>query len=117
MTEAKPMFKLLHDGEAVVIKILQRSITDQLEVEEFGSNLKRIAGEFPARLIVLNCARLEFLSSSALGAIIESNLVIKEKKGELRIAQLDDNLKKVFKITNLDTIITLVDDYRKAIVE
>ncbi len=116
MTEAKPMFKLLHDGNAVVINILQRSITDQLDVEEFGSNLKRIAGEFPARLIVLNCARLEFLSSSALGAIIESNLVIKDKKGELRIARLNDNLKKVFKITNLDTVIKLVDDYKMAIV-
>ncbi len=117
MTEAKPMFKLLHDGEAVVIKILQPSITDQLEVEEFGSNLKRIAGEFPARLIVLNCVTLEFLSSSALGAIIETNLVVKDKKGELRIARLNDNLKQVFKITNLDTIIPLVDYYRMAIVE
>ena len=116
MTEVKPMFKLVQDGDAIVVQILQRTITDQLEVEEFGSKIKRIAREFPARLVVLNCARLEFLSSSALGAIIESNLALKEMKGELRIARLNNNLKNVFKITKLDTVIQIMDNYEAAIV-
>lgn len=116
MTEVKPMFKLVHDGHAIVVQILQRTITDQLEVEEFGSKIKRIAREFPARLVVLNCARLKFLSSAALGAIIESNLALKEMKGELRIARLNDNLKNVFKITKLDGVIQIMDDYEAAIV-
>ena len=114
--EAQPMFKLVQDGDAIVVQILQRTITDQLEVEEFGSKIKRIAGEFPARLVVLNCARLEFLSSAALGAIIECNLALKEMKGELRIARLNDNLKNVFKITKLDGVIQIMDDYEAAIV-
>ncbi len=116
MTEVKPMFKLVHDGDAIVVQILQRTIADQLEVEEFGSKIRRIAGEFPGRLVVLNCARLEFLSSAALGAIIESNLALKEMKGELRLARLNDNLKNVFKITKLDGVIQIMDDYEAAIV-
>ncbi len=116
MTEVKPMFKLVQDGDAIVVQVLQRTIADQLEVEEFGSKIKRIAGEFPGRLVVLNCARLEFLSSAALGAIIESNLALKEMKGELRLARLNDNLKNVFKITKLDGVIQIMDDYEAAIV-
>ena len=116
MTEVKPLFKLVQDGDAIVVQVLQRTITDQLEVDEFGSKIKRIAKEFPARLVVLNCARLEFLSSSALGAIIESSLALKEMKGELRIARLSDYLKSVFKITKLDTVIQIMDDYKAAIV-
>ncbi len=116
MTEVKPMFKLVRDGDALVVHILQRTIADQLEVEEFGSKIRRIAGEFPGRLVVLNCVRLEFLSSSALGAIIESNLALKDVKGELRIARLNDNLKNVFKITKLDGVIQIMDDYEAAIV-
>lgn len=115
-TEVKPMFKLVQDGDAIVVQILQRTIADQLEVEEFGSKIRRIAGEFPGRLVVLNCARLEFLSSAALGAIIESNLALKEMNGELRIARLNDNLKNVFKITKLDGVIQIMDDYKAAIV-
>ena len=115
-TEVEPMLKLVQDGDAIVVQVLQRTIADQLEVEEFGSKIRRIAREFPGRLVVLNCARLEFLSSAALGAIIESNLALKEMKGELRLARLNDNLKNVFKITKLDGVIQIMDDYKAAIV-
>ncbi|MCZ6834930.1 MAG: STAS domain-containing protein [Planctomycetota bacterium] len=111
MTEEQPLISLTKTADAIVIAILRKSLVDQVEIAELGEHLKRVANEFSKKLIVLNFAEVEFMSSSALGAIIEANTLVKSNKGELRLANLSDDLKKIFVMTKLDKVIRIDDDY------
>ena len=115
MTEEQPLISLTKSGDALVIAILRKSLVDQVEIAELGEHLKRVGNEYPNKLIVLNFSDVEFMSSAALGAVIEANSVVKGNKGELRLANLTDDLKKIFKMTKLDKVIRIDDDFWVAV--
>ena len=111
MNDPQPMISLYKSTDSISISILRKSLVDQVEISELGDHLKRVANEFPKNHLVLNFENVEFMSSSALGVIIETNSLIKSNKGKLRLVNLSDDLKKIFVMTKLDKVIHIDDDW------
>ena len=51
--------------------------------------------------------RTEFLSSAALGVLVEVHAVVQAKGGEMRIANLSGDLRKIFKLTRFDKLMKI----------
>lgn len=70
------------------------------------------------RLLVLNLAGTEFMDSSGLGALVGCLKAARQAGGDLRIANVREQVEMVLKLTSMDRILTpylhVEDAYRDA---
>lgn len=60
--------------------------------------------------IVVDCSRLEYIDSTGLGSFISLLKLTRDEEKEITVKNLKKNIKKVFKITDLDKLFNLGDD-------
>jgi anti-anti-sigma factor len=93
-----------HDG-VVHIEILAPKLPEALGVILMGEATVRRWSS-----VVLDCSRLEFLSSLGLGALIRLDRQLRPTGGRLRLCGLNPHLREFFAITRLDRVMLIADD-------
>jgi len=85
------------DGQLIVgnRQELKQKVLDELEKGE--------------RKILIDFARTGYIDSSGLGVLVSLSKKIREQGGELRLANLNDDLKTLFELTKLDTLFQIAD--------
>ena len=61
------------------------------------------------RRFVLDFAKTEFIDSAGLGTLISISKVIHARDGQLRLMGLNDDMRRLFELTKLDTLFDVVD--------
>jgi anti-sigma B factor antagonist len=78
------------------------------EVDIFNSaDLKKSLTELLAKHdahLYLHCAKLSYIDSTALGALVAVMKTVKSNGREMHLVAVKPNLLKLFRITNLDTV-------------
>jgi len=78
------------------------------EIDIFTSDIMK--GKFLALIeekkadIYINCQKLEYIDSTALGALVAVLKNVKNYNGSVHLLNIRPNLAKLFKITNLDKV-------------
>ncbi len=90
--------------DVTVVTINESSILDTLQVQQIGEELYHLVDAKALRKIVLDFANVKFLSSSALGVLLTLRKKSAAIKGQIVLCGLRPDLRKVFKITNLDKL-------------
>ena len=67
------------------------------------------------RKILIDFARTGYIDSSGLGALVSLAKKIREMGGELRLANLNDDLQKLFELTKLDTLFQISETRERAV--
>jgi len=62
-----------------------------------------------ARKFLVDFAQTGYIDSSGLGVLVSLSRKIRESNGELRLANLNDDLKTLFELTKLDTLFQIAD--------
>ena len=57
--------------------------------------------------IYINCHKLEYIDSTALGALVAVLKNVKNYNGSIHLLNIRPNLAKLFKITNLDKVFVI----------
>ena len=91
-------------GEAIVITVDEARIDAAVAIQ-FKDRLRELAGDAPAR-VVLDVAKVEFLDSSGLGAIVAAMKQLGAER-KLELAGLTPTVEKVFRLTRMDTVFTI----------
>ena len=65
--------------------------------------------------IVVNLAKVEWMSSVGLGMLISALTTIKNSEGQLRLANITDNIESLLTITRLVTIFDTYDSLDEAL--
>jgi anti-sigma B factor antagonist len=63
----------------------------------------------PARRVVLDLSQVTFLDSSGLGALVAVRKLFADGR-VLQLSGLTPNVRKVFRLTRMDSVFTLLDD-------
>jgi anti-sigma B factor antagonist len=86
------------DGQLIVgnRQELKQKVLDELEKGE--------------RKFLIDFARTGYIDSSGLGVLVSLSKKIREQAGELRLADLNDDLKTLFELTKLDTLFQIADN-------
>jgi len=89
-------------------------ITVSGEIDIFNSDtiksgLMELISRTPADLF-LDCKDLEYIDSTALGALVAVLKNVKNYDGSIHMANVRPSLAKLFKITNLDKVFILEGD-------
>jgi anti-sigma B factor antagonist len=94
-------FSIKKEGEIVVVDVegqlivgnrqeLKQKVLDELERGE--------------KKFLIDFAQTGYIDSSGLGVLVSLSKKIRDQGGELRLANLNDDLKTLFKLTKLDTL-------------
>jgi anti-sigma B factor antagonist len=99
-------FTITKQGDVVVVDVegqlivgnrqeLKQKVLDELEKGE--------------RKFLIDFSRTGYIDSSGLGVLVSLSKKIREQGGELRLANLNDDLKTLFELTKLDTLFQIAD--------
>ena len=91
------------DPEARCWKISLAGEIDIFNSTEFKNKLLELLVQNPGSLM-LDCEKLEYIDSTALGALVTVLKHVKSDDGQMYLKKIRPNLAKLFKITSLDKV-------------
>lgn len=98
--------------ESVVILSIDGSL-DASVADQFKSVFENYAKENSN--FVLDMRKVSFIDSTGLGKIVSALRTVSEKKGDLKIAGISDEVMMVFQITRAFRIFDIYDDVNEAV--
>ncbi len=107
-TTAKLLVQSIKD--VTVVQFQESAILDALMIQGISEELNHLVEAQHKQKLLLDFIRVKFLSSSALGILVTLRKKMDAIKGELVICGMNKELRKVFKITNLDKLFKFADD-------
>lgn len=111
---------LVEFGErgAITVGVVQAgSVLDALNVAQFGSIVLAYVKRHPGLRLLLDFHHVGYLSSAVLTELLRINQTCREMGGELRLCALNDDIRKVFEITNLNKMFTIYGAADDAVVK
>ena len=99
-------FRVDRKGDQVLI-----SVEGQLVASNRQHLKQQVADELErgARYFLIDFRETGYIDSAGLGVLVSLSKKIREEQGELRLANLNDDLKTLFELTRLDTLFELED--------
>lgn len=68
-----------------------------------------------ARKVLVDFARTSYIDSSGLGVLVSLAKKMRELGGDLRLANLNDDLQTLFELTKLDTLFQISESRERAL--
>jgi anti-sigma B factor antagonist len=105
-------FTVLKQGDVCIV-----DVEGQLIVGNRQELKQKILDELEhgARKFLVDFAQTGYIDSSGLGVLVSLSKRIRENSGELRLANLNDDLKTLFELTKLDTLFQIADSRERGL--
>jgi anti-anti-sigma factor len=103
--------------DVTVVSFQNVMVLDSANIEALGRNLLDLVEKQDTRKLVLEFTAVKFMSSQALGVLLQLKRAMEPVKGEVVIVGIRPELHKVFKITNLHKMFKFHDELDKALQE
>ena len=105
-------FEVKQYGEVTVI-----DVEGQLIVGNRQELKQRVLEELESgrRKFLIDFSSTGYIDSSGLGVLVSLSKKIREQGGELRLANLNEDLRTLFELTKLDTLFHIANDRKEAL--
>ena len=104
MSETSPPLAVIQEKDIRIVEFTNNKILDEANIAEIGATLNALIDETEHPRLLLDFASVDHLSSAALGMLINANNRIKQRNGQLRLANIKSQIFEVFRITKLDRL-------------
>ena len=104
MSEQSPPLAVIQQKDIRIVEFMNNKILDEANIAEIGATLNALIDESEHPRLLLDFASVDHLSSAALGMLINANNRIKQRNGQLRLANIKSQIFEVFRITKLDRL-------------
>ncbi|WP_019214987.1 STAS domain-containing protein [Fenollaria massiliensis] len=98
---------LIYEGDHYLIELI--GDLDIYNNKKFKEKLADIYEDLD-KDIVVDCSKLEYIDSTGLGSFISLLKLTRDEEKEITVKNLKKNIKKVFKITDLDKLFNIGDE-------
>ena len=113
MAEQTSRIKVRDLSGVSLVEFSDRKILDEMCIHEIQEELGKLVDANPGNLVL--CFRnVEHLSSAALGMLITLKKRVEEKKGQLKLSDINPQIFEVFKITRLNKLFDIHPNVDKA---
>lgn len=109
MSQEESRLRVQRQDGVVMVEFIDRNILDEANIQMIGQELFAIVDAEQDPKLLLSFSNVDHLSSSALGTLITINTKIKNKEGQLRLANIDRQIYEVFVITRLNQLFQISD--------
>ncbi len=101
--------EVARSDDITIARIIDRSIVDEVDIHELGQELFRLVEvEKPSQLI-LNFARVGFLSSAALGRLLVLHRTARQHETRMILTELQPAIHEVLAVTRLNELFEIKD--------
>jgi anti-anti-sigma factor len=104
----------LRDG-VHVISFSRPDVLDAAYIQRLGDDIYHHLKDISSPRVVIDLDNVRFLSSAALSMLIALKTVVDKQNGKICIANVRDEILKVFKLTKLNKMLKIHDNTEKAI--
>ncbi len=104
------------DVDVTIIEFLDKNILDEANIQQIGDEINNIIENAAVPKLLISFENVDHLSSAALGTLITINNKIRQKDGQLRLANINPQIYEVFAITKLNKLFQIfktTDEARK----
>lgn len=115
MTSATSRLRIAEQDGITRIEFVDRNILDEANIQQIGAEITRIVDAKPQPKILISFDNVDHLSSAALGTLITINNRVRNKDGQLRLANIDPQIYEVFVITKLNKLFHIHDTTQQAL--
>ncbi|MEY3457616.1 MAG: hypothetical protein RL215_773 [Planctomycetota bacterium] len=98
-----------------VARLLEKKILDEANIEALGQELFALVDKDGRKKVILDFTHVEYLSSAALGKLITMHKKMATAKGKLVLCCIQKEILEVFRITQLNKVLTLCGDLDEAL--
>jgi anti-sigma B factor antagonist len=99
-----------------VIEFTEASMMDPIVLEEIAAGLYHLVDVEDKRLIILDFSRVQYVSSQAIGIVIQLHKKLASlKRTSLVLCGVGDRLMELIKITRLDRLLKIKPSQREAV--
>lgn len=102
------------DGVTVVSFVDTKIVTEE-SIQEVGDQLYQLVDVEGKKQLLLNFGNVQYLSSAALGKLINLKKKVGAVKGKLKLCCIHPDLLEVFRITRLDQVFEISPDEQTAL--
>ena len=115
MAATKSLLRITQDDGITLIEFIDRNILDEANIQQIGDEIGKLVDEASQPKMLISFENVDHLSSAALGTLITINNKIRNKDGQLRLANIDPRIYEVFVITKLNRLFQIHDNAEQAI--
>ena len=115
MTEESPPLSVMQDKGVRVVEFTNSKILDEANISQIGATLNTMIDEEDQPKLLLDFTTVDHLSSAALGMLINANNRIKQRNGQLRLANIKPQIYEVFVITKLNKLFKILPTKTEAL--
>ncbi len=100
----------ISDNDGItLVEFVDRNILDEANIQAISEEISAVIDRADIPKILISFSNVDHLSSAALGALITINNKIREKSGQLHLANIDPQIYEVFVITRLNKLFNIHD--------
>ena len=108
-------FSTVTTKDVLIVKFVVTSILDAFQIQEIGTELKKIAADPFLPKVVIDLSHVQSLSSAMIGVLISLNAEAGRSKTRIVHCGLRPELRKLFKITNIHQLFQVYDNQDAAL--
>ena len=102
-------------ADARVIEFSRTDLTDAAHIKTVGDEIYHIAQGLDRPKLVIDFRIVERLSSAAVGMLVALDKVLTKRNGQLRVANVSEDVLDIFKLTKLDKTLRLCKSTQEAV--
>lgn len=99
-------FTVERSGGTAIVRFEVRTMLDAASIQDLASDLYVLVDQHGIADLVLDLAGVRFLSSQALGTLVNLQRKAAAAGGKLVLAEVAENIARMFRITRLDSLFT-----------
>lgn len=106
--------RIRRDDGITHVEFIDRNILDEGNIQSIGEEISELIDAEPTPKLLISFENVDHLSSAALGTLITINNKIRNRGGQLRLADIDPQIYEVFVITRLNKIFEIHESASEA---
>ncbi|MCC7350711.1 MAG: STAS domain-containing protein [Phycisphaerales bacterium] len=115
MSESIPPVSVVQQKDIRIVEFTNNKILDEANIAEIGQTLISLVDERDYPKLLLDFSAVDHLSSAALGMLININNRVKTKNGQLRLANIKQQILEVFFLTKLNKLFRILPTREEAL--
>ncbi len=115
MADSTPPVEITQEKDIRVVEFTNSRILDEGNITDIGRALNVLIDERSNPKLLLDFRTVDHLSSAALGMLINANNRIRQKNGQLRLANIKPQIMEVFEITKLNRLFRIMPGRAEAL--
>ena len=106
--QSKERINIENGTDVTIVTFEEETILEDQQIRKLERALTPVIRENQQKRLVLNFAKVKFMSSAFLGLLVKIHKRVVEAGGHLQLFNLDPKIQKVFEITQLVKVFDIV---------